>query len=215
MIRLTETTAPTVLPVSLNELKGHIKIDDEHVEDDPLLMGYLRAAVLGIEKYTRRQLMTATYTLWMDDWPNAGAVVDYSEGWSEGALIENKGRAVELPNPPLQSVTHVKTYDDSDAATTWAASNYFVDTVSEPGRVVARVGQAFPVPTRTALGVEIQYVAGYGGEPHKVPEGLRFAIMHWVKAMYDNECDMAKAGSSPIPMAAAGQANPYRLQRVA
>jgi uncharacterized phiE125 gp8 family phage protein len=91
----------------------------------------------------------------------------------------------------LVSVTHVKSYDDSDTATTFDSAKYFVDTANTPPRIVLRDGQSWPTGLRAANGLEIQYVAGYGSNDTDVPEPLRLAIMQIITANYENRGDEA------------------------
>ena len=59
----TLTTAATVLPLSLNEVKDYLGIQDSDESEDPSLMGALRAATLSAERYTRRTFVTTTWTI--------------------------------------------------------------------------------------------------------------------------------------------------------
>lgn len=213
-LKLTVTTARATLPVSLNELKAQLNLGDV-TDDDPLLVGYLSTAVEACEKYTGRATISTTYTLFRDDWPSDRRREPWWDGVREGAISELRASArnLELPRPPLQSVTHVKSYDDSDNATTFATSNYFVDTVSEPGRVVLRNGSAAPSITRAANGLEVQFVAGYGDDPHDVPEQLRQGILMLATYLYEHrgECPVEEATGKS---GAAGQWGQYRILRV-
>jgi uncharacterized phiE125 gp8 family phage protein len=104
-------------------------------------------------------------------------------------------RAINLPRPPLQSITSVSTFDDADAETTYAASNYFVDTASEPGRLVLRKSAGAPTTTRAANGIKIVFVSGYGDDFSTVPEPMRQGILRTVAWQYQNrgDCDADEA----------------------
>jgi uncharacterized phiE125 gp8 family phage protein len=63
---------PVYLPLSLAELKSHLRLDFN--DEDALLFGYLRAAVAHIEGadgWLGRQLINATWELRLDcfTWP--------------------------------------------------------------------------------------------------------------------------------------------------
>jgi len=83
-----------------------------------------------------------------------------------------------LPRPPLVSVTHFKSFDEDNTATTFATSNYHVDTSSEPGRLALKRGKTFPSASdlRTVNAYEITYVAGYGSSRDDVPTPIKQAI---------------------------------------
>ena len=125
-------------------------------------------------------------------------------------LEHRLGVEITLPYPPLLSVTHVKTYDDNDVATTWAASNYFVDTTSIPGRIVARDGVSLPVATRVANGFEIEFVAGYGDDEADVPETVRTGILIMAAHLHEHrgDDDPAKAAQ------ASGATSYWRAEKV-
>lgn len=192
--RLTLVTPPTAAPVALPEVKAALKLEDDQTDDDAVLAGLIRVAAEECEKFTGRALMSQTWQLFLDAWPGDDSEALW-EGLREGpeTWLQGKPAAIELPKPPLQSVSHVKAYDDSDVGTAWAASNYFVDAATEPGRIVPRTGAAAPTITRTANGLEVQFVAGYGAAPHDVPEALRQGMVEMVKAIYDGCDDTAEA----------------------
>lgn len=191
--RLVLETAPPVEPVTTAVMKSFLRVD--HSNDDTVIDNLIKGARKTCENFTGRVLITQTWTMYRDDWPDA-LDDELWEGLRIGPDRNTKSRALEIPKPPLQSITHVKTYDDSDTATEWDSSNYFVDTASVPGRLVARVGQTFPVTTRAANGIEIQFVAGYDDDgtsspdylpniPQDVLEGIKQMVAH----LYENRGD--------------------------
>ena len=158
-MRLNLETAPAAEPISTSEAKSHLRVD---VSDDDTLIGkMIVAARHACEKYTGRALINQTWEVFLDAWP-PGQSVPIWEGTRVGpaTLLDGLVTGIDLPKSPLSSVTTIETYDDNDAATTFAASNYFVDTASEPGRIVLRSGSSWPQPTRVANGIEITIVAG-------------------------------------------------------
>lgn len=192
-LRLTLVVAPAVLPVSLNEAKAHLRIEDDQITDDALITGQIATAVEACERYTGRALISQTWTLHRDDWPTDWHSAHGSDwtGIREGAISELRSAArwLEIPRPPLQQVIHVKTYDEEDGAIVLAASDYFVDTATEPGRIVLRSGAAVPAITRAANGLEIQFIAGYGDDPQDVPEQLRLGILQLIAGLNENRGD--------------------------
>ena len=119
--------------------------------------------------------------------------------------------AIELPRPPLQSVTSLTVYDDADAASVVAASTYFVDSDREPGRIVLRSGKTWPTVGRVAGGVEVVYVAGYGAATG-VPQTIRQGILLLTAHLYENrEAVSAEPGAAELPLCVAALWQPYRL----
>ena len=214
-LRLTLAAGPAKLPLSLNEVKDHLRIEDSATSEDALLTGYLGAAVQACESFTGRALVTQTWTLFRDDWP-AGSRDDWWDGVRELPVtaLNQAARALELPKPPLQSVVHVKTYDDTDAATTYAVGNYFMDTASEPGRIVLRTNAAAPAPSRAANGLEIQFTAGYGGDPGDVPEELRAGMLMLVAQLFEQREPLASGNLAKIPLGVEALWRPFRILRL-
>ncbi len=210
--RLTLITPPAALPLSLGEVKSALRVGDDQTLDDAQLMAYLRSAVDAFENFSGRALITQTWTMWRDAWPLRSSLDDRLwEGVRVAADLAAPSRAVEIPKPPLQSVVHVKTYDDSDVATTWAAGNYFVDTASEPGRLVARVGVNFPTTTRAANGIEIQFKAGYGDSGNDVLQPIRDGLLRMVASLYECAGGEERMAKSDLTKAAELLWRPYRI----
>ena len=155
---VAEVTAPTAEPVEVEEVKRHLRITDDF--EDPLLKTYVTAARKLAEKATKRQLMTATYDLFLHAFPCE----------------------IVLPRPPLQSVASVKYLDTGGTQTTLATSVYTTDTNRTPGRITLAYNQSWPSIRAIENTVEILYVCGYTAAVN-VPEGIRMGILmltaHW------------------------------------
>lgn len=165
-------TAPTEEPLSLDQVKNHLRVDVG--EDDVWLMGAIRAARERAEAVTGRALVTRTLEVTRDGWP-AGAV------WV-------------LPCPPLQSVTSIKYTNLAGVEATFDSSNYLVDTRSTPGRVVLKTASGWPsAALREINGVVVRFVAGYGlrgAVPREIIEGMLLAVGE----MYENRENAPGAG---------------------
>ncbi len=176
----TLVTPPTGEPVDLDMLKQHMRVSV--TADDGLITNYLIAARMFIEEGYDRALLTQTWDLTVDAFP-----------WMD--------RGFTLPLWPLQSITSVTYYDINNSPTVWPSSNYFVDTVSRPGRLVLAFNASWPtVSLRPANAVVIRYVAGYG-LPVDVPWNTKAAIMLLVEHWYETrEPVMAQRGVNPAEM---------------
>lgn len=141
--------------------------------EDSLLTALIQAAREYAEGYQNRALITQTWELVLDDWPNE----DY----------------IDIPLPPLQSVTDIKYKDTAGDETTWDDANYIVDIDSFLGRVALAYGCSWP---STALypvaGIRIKFVAGYGLAT-SVPAVTKAAILLLIGHLYENrEASMEK-----------------------
>lgn len=207
-LKLNLVAAPATLPLSLNEAKLYLRLEDDDTLDDALVANLTRVAMEACERFTGRALISQTWDLFLDRWPGA-AEAPLAEGLTLGIDMPQRLEAVVLPRPPLQAVMHVKTYDDADAATLWSAQNYFVDTASVPGRLGPRAGHVLPLPGRVANGIEVRFVAGYGDAPGSVPEALRQGLRLLVAHLYEHRGDDPAAAAT-----ASGAARLWRGYRL-
>ena len=163
----TLITAPTSYPVTLEEVKTQLRVETN--DDDGEIQSLIAQATSYVEKMTGRALITQTWNL----------------------VIDNFDTKIELPYPPLQSVSSI-TYQDLDNTTqTLSATNYTVDTDSEPGRVYQSYGGSYPAVYPDLNSVTVTFVCGYG-TANSVPEVFKQAIKLHVQWIYDMDKD-AKA----------------------
>ena len=154
-------TAPSAEPVTLTEAKAQCRVDI--TTDDTLITSYIAAARRLCERIDWRAYMTQTLEVWLDAWPATDIL--------------------KIPRPPLQSVTSITYYDQSNVAATLSSASYFVDTVSEPGRVVLNYGYTWPSTIlRETNGIAVRFVAGYasaGNVPQTIKQAILLVVGHW------------------------------------
>lgn len=158
-------TEPTIEPVTVSDAKAFARIDTS--ADDTLLATLIKAARKECESKTKRQLVTATLDLVLDEFPG-------------------DNDAIELPRPPLQSVTAI-TYVDTDGVTqTLDTAQYAVDTDSCPGRVSLAYNCSWPSTRDIRGAVRIRYVAGWPivASNATTPDDLCVWIMHQATTRY-------------------------------
>lgn len=158
---LTLITGPALEPIDRDTtLKSHLRID--HDDENDLLDALIIAAREYYEAATRRALITQTWQLTLDAWPG--------------------GNSLRLPKPPLQSISHIKYLDEGGLETTWASSNYVVDTAG--GRVALAKNISWPTVSLYPVGaVRITFAAGHGAAASNVPQrsiqAIKLLIGHW------------------------------------
>jgi uncharacterized phiE125 gp8 family phage protein len=165
--------ASAVEPVSVSELKQHLRISD--VSED----GYLRRLTSVIrsrcERATRRALLTQTWDLYLDQWPTWSGYHG-SQTFEPVTTPLPAGGWVEFPKAPLQSVTFVKYTALDGTLTTWDAANYSVDAptgdYARRGRLSLGWVKVWPVTQPVANAIQIRIVCGYGDKPQDVPAML-------------------------------------------
>ena len=211
-------TPPAVEPVLLADTKQQARIDT--TADDALVTNLITGARQWAEKYTGRAFITQSWQLAIDLTP--GASGKWWDGVQDGPItgLDNVNY-ISLPRAPLQNVTSVNYYDNTDTATLWDPSNYFVDTIREPGRIALRLGAVWPIPSRLTNGIVIQYVVGYGNDGTSVPEPIKTAIRQLVAHWYEHRGDAATAPTSrgsvitpmtPVPLVIQALLDPYRIR---
>ena len=214
MSGVTVVTAEAADLVSLNEIKNQLRIANSDSTHDTILGVCQSVATEMAKNYLQRSLINRTLQLFLDNIPYADDVLPDIEGITTGPYLTYRKREVRLPFSPLVSVTHVKTYDDDDTATTMATSTYYVDTAADSGRIVLRTGQTWPDMLRVANALEVQYVAGYGASSSDVPDAIRQGALIMAAHLFENPDLVVKGeGVATIPSLVAACWNPYRISR--
>lgn len=159
----TLVTGPTKEPLSLDEVKEHLRIESNDYDSE--LDALIQEARRYVERHTGKALITQTWNLVLDDF-----------------RIK-----LDIPYPPLQSIESV-TYNDLDNTSQILNSAYYtVDTDSEPGRMNEAYGYSYPGVYPDLNSVTIQFKAGYGDDPEDVPETYKRAMKLYIQWMYDGE----------------------------
>jgi uncharacterized phiE125 gp8 family phage protein len=150
--------------VSVAEAKLHCRVD--HSLEDALFTRLIGVARRQCEMISQWAFTTRTLVSRLDRWPYDGRL--------------------ELPYPPLQSVTSIIYTDEAGDPFTWAASNYVVETHSIPGRILLKSGASWPSETLQVGGsIAITYVAGFGNGDD-VPDAYKQAMLLLIGHLYEN-----------------------------
>jgi uncharacterized phiE125 gp8 family phage protein len=186
MMALKIYSAPAVEPVSLGEAKLHLRVDGS--DDDALILDLIKTARVDVETISLHKLITQTWDYYLDGFPGESVI--------------------ELPYPPLQSVTGVYYTPDGGTETTFASTHYTVDIYNEPGRIYLTTttggGQGY-WPTNTLIpynGVRIRFVCGYGAGASAVDvraiQAMKLLLGHY----YENReaVFMGRTTPSLLPM---------------
>lgn len=155
----------TALPVSVGEVKDHLRVDSTY--DDVVIRSMIISGAELAENKTDRSLTVKQYEITLDDFPG-------------------DTYAIPLLYPPVSSsaVDVVITYLDesSHESTTLPATCYTVDYKSLPNRIYPASTNEWPdVSTRTNA-VTVTYYSGYS----TCPEPIKTWIKMYVGALYEN-----------------------------
>ena len=189
----TIVTEPTAEPLTLTEVKDSLK--DTPVEEDALVSVLITAARRAAEAHTHRVFVTQTWDYFADLFPASSSTF------------------LELPRPPLVSVTSIKYTDTDGVQQTWDSSKYVVDTHAERGRILPAWSEIWPSTRQVMNAVEIRFVAGFG-VPDDVPEDIRTAILQTINHLYDHRQSVViGAIGTELPLGVKAILSPYISKR--
>jgi uncharacterized phiE125 gp8 family phage protein len=183
------TTAPTVEPISLAEAKSHLRVT--HSDDDTYISTLISSARRAVEQSYDVSLLQQSWSYFQDRWPAASFIV--------------------LPKFPVLSISDIFIFGDDDVAATLNHAHYYLDAASRPARVILRDGRSFPIAGRSANGIEIKIVAGFGALASAVPQTIRQALLIIIADWYASRGDV-DAGA--LPLSAQSLLTPYRQVRL-
>lgn len=195
MRALTLVSAPAVEPVTADEAKNWLKIDDD--TDDPTIQQLITTVRTAAEQDLRRSIITQSWKLTLDLSGN-GLGDCLGEGTYDlpiTALYGGLPNCIDLPKGPVQSVTSVVTYALDNTPSTYASSNYLVDTAGD--RLVLNYGAIWPAGLRQRAACEVTYVTGYGATSSSVPSPLKHGMLIHLASIYEQRGMCADAMSLP------------------
>jgi len=160
-------TPPAQLPVTLEEVKEHLRIDD--TDHDSLITTFINAAVADVENMTGRALITQTWDLLFDSWGEIKLSV--------------------LPFGNLQSITSIKYYGEDDTEQLVSTDNYIVANVgTDFGRIWFDDDSDFDYPVLgQATKIIVTGVFGYGDTDADIPAIIKTSIKLIVSDLFDSE----------------------------
>lgn len=163
---LIQITAPTTTPISLVEVKRHLKIDSASENDNLTL--YIQAVTANL---------------------------DGRDGWLGRALTEQTwelrldcfSECIKLPLPPLSSITSVKYTDTNGTTQTVSASDYrTIGGGFGPKILTTAYNVSWPTPRADHEAVQIRYVCGYGATgAESLPAAIKAAMLLMVGGLFE------------------------------
>lgn len=147
---------PQVEPVSVAELKAHLRVNES---DETLLRTLISSARMTVEAQAGLRLMTQSWLTLLTDWPPS---------------------ELHLPHWPVQSITRIRLLGPQPALVDEAV--WETQLAARPARLYIDLTRA-PRLLRARHGIEIEQQVGFGDAPSDVPENLRLAVLmlagHW------------------------------------
>lgn len=167
---LRRTVEPASYAVDIAEAKKQCELGENASPHDNHIARVMAAAIADVERHTRRALITQTWKLSLREFPFDGRI--------------------ELPRPPLQSITSIQYVNTLGVLTTLDSSEYQVSTEASPGYVEPAFSKSWPtVRAETADAIQITYVAGFGASYTSVPQQYQNLIYELVAFRFGNRGD--------------------------
>ena len=180
-------TQPTKAPITLDQAKDHLRVTID--DDDSLISELIISARVWTEVYLRRALLTQTWELYLDQFPDC----------------------IELPYSPIQSVTSVKYIDSDGAEQTLATSEYSVYEKKEPGLIVEAYDKTWPSTRSVKDAVTVQYIAGWQNAIN-IPGTIKSAMLLLIGHLYENrEQSIIGVQVNEIPFGIEALLHPHRV----
>lgn len=173
-------TEPTIRPITREEVKDHLRIDLTNTSEDSFIDTLILMATEYYQSRSWRQLISATYIQYLDEFP---------------------AFSLEFDKPPLQSITAIKYFDTDNAEQTLSSSVFEVDTKSQIGRIQLSDGESFPSTFDKLNAVSVEYIAGYGDDRSDIPDLIKSTVKLIVAHFYENRDMVSRMGTpAQIPM---------------
>ena len=196
MHRPALVTAPTEMPVSLQEVKQHLRLvvgDETYTTEDGTLQIYLDAAVSHLDGYSGvlgRCLVTQT---WRQD-------------------FDAFAKCMRLPLLAA-TVASVKYRAPTGTLSTVASTEYSLKSDDFGSYVRFNDDYVFPGELAQSQAVLIEFTAGYGAAAD-VPAAIKAAILLLVGHFYINRLAATSEPVNVVPMAVDALITPFRRMSV-
>jgi len=158
-----QTVAPTLKAVTLDELKAHCGAEgfDDY---DGLLATLYERAVDAVGKRCKRQIMSATFTLTLDEFPDE----------------------IVIDKIPVTAITSPIAYINAEGVASTLTSTYYqtdLSTMDAPARIKPAYGYCWPSTQSDKYGaVVVTFQAGYttaAAVPATIKHEICMMVAHW------------------------------------
>lgn len=180
-----QLTSPAEEPVTDAEAREHIKVDND--VDLALITALIIAARQRAESYTELTFVSRTFRVYLDKFPSG---------------------SFRIPCAPLISVESIKYFDAANVEQTLSAAEYYVDTISKPGRLVP--ASSWPGTFTRPNAVSIEVTAGFGASSD-VPQLIKQAMLLMIGSMYEDREETTAVSTSFMPVSSEMLLRPFRL----
>lgn len=178
MWQLSLITPPAAEPLDLEtEVYPHLRLEPDLVPQETLLRLQVSAARMRCEVFTSRQLITATWELWLDGW-NEPRWASCGRIFLPRAPLQPQAGPVDAPTAGVLSVSYT---DSAGVVQTLPPDQYLVTAPQGPmcskGHISPVPYVVWPTARYQPAAVKIRFTAGYGPAFTTVPAELRQGML--------------------------------------
>jgi len=185
-------------PITLDVARLHLRLDTEGSPpahpDDALVEALIVAAREAAESYTGLAIAYQTYTLALDEFPDA---------------------AIVLGKWPINAISSITYKDANNATQTVSSADYFLDNYARPGEVALQPTKSWPVTAAVANAVVVTFTAGFtdglSPDPYPLPKSLKQALLLTIGHLYDHREAVSATEKYEMPMGVISLMTPHRI----
>lgn len=163
-LRYVNVTPPTAEPLTLADVRAHLRIDDDDTSQDSTLGILIPAARRYAETYTGRSLMSQTWMAVADGFPGCYRLLGapFSAYAPVNVLRHQQDEMViKLMRGPVTAVNSIAYIDTNGALQTLDPSTYIFDSSDLVQRIAPAFGSTWPAARMQMASVKITFAAGY------------------------------------------------------
>ena len=192
MSTLRLITPPEIEPITIDELKLHLRLTEiderdaggtEAVMEDSLLNSLIKTARQMVENFCG-PLITQSWEQYENGFPN--------------------GNILRLWKPRVQSVTSLIYTDIDDTSTTLDTDYYTTDIINKQRpNITLNYNYSWPIVTLHPVNpIKITFVCGYGDVASDIEEPIKQAILILCGHLYENRdmYNISISGKSVVPI---------------
>lgn len=185
-------------PITLDVARLHLRLDTEGSPqahpDDALVEALIVAAREAAESYTGLAIAYQSYTLALDEFPDA---------------------AIVLGKWPINAISSITYKDANNATQTVSSADYFLDNYARPGEVALQPTKSWPATAAVANAVVVTFTAGFtdalSPDPYPLPKSLKQALLLTIGHLYDHREAVSATEKYEMPMGVISLMTPHRI----
>lgn len=189
---VTRSVEPAVEPITVDELKEHLRIESDFTADDTYLGIIISAARWSVEDFTGRTLIDTTF------------VFNY-RAWSNRLYLQRGG---------VSSISSVKYRDSDGTLQTVATADYELSPLGD-GEAECVMLSSFNEPTLydepVNNRIQVTAVAGYGEAGTDVPKPLVQGVYYMAAHLYDMRAPVIVGQSYEVPFTVDALIGRYKI----